>query len=77
VVLYGTIFPKVGGILISRQVLINGRWVTVATTRTKPTGSYGFLLTPRGRSTTHLRTVVAANNGRGLGYSVEVTLSVR
>jgi GH25 family lysozyme M1 (1,4-beta-N-acetylmuramidase) len=77
IVVYGTIYPHAGGILISRQVWTRDHWVTVATTRTKPTGSYGFLVTPGGRSTTHMRTVVAANHGRALGYSIAVTLSVR
>jgi GH25 family lysozyme M1 (1,4-beta-N-acetylmuramidase) len=77
VVVYGTIFPKVGGIQVLRQVLVDNHWVTVARTRTKSTGSYAFLVTPGGRSTTHMRTEVATNGGRAPGYSIEVTLSVR
>lgn len=77
VILSGAISPRFAGVVVARQVWSNGAWHTAATTLTRAGGAYAFRVTPGGKSTTHMRTVVAANHGRAPGYSNEVTLSVR
>jgi GH25 family lysozyme M1 (1,4-beta-N-acetylmuramidase) len=77
IVLSGAISPRFSGIVVARQVWTHGVWRTVATTRTGGAGSYLFRLKINTRSTTYMRTVVAANHNRAPGYSNHVSLSIR
>jgi len=77
VILSGTISPRFAGVIVVRQVWSNGAWRTVARTTTRAGGAYAFRIIITRKSTTHMRTVVAANHGRAPGYSNEVSLSVK
>ena len=77
VILSGAIGPRFSGVTVARQVWSNNTWHTVATTTTGGAGSYLFRLVIAKRSTTRMRTVVAANRGRAPGYSNVVSLSIR
>ena len=77
IILSGTISPRFAGVVVVRQVWSNGVWRTVARTVTRAGGAYAFRIVIGRRSTTHMRTVVAANHGRAPGYSNAVSLSVR
>jgi lysozyme len=76
VFLSGAISPRFAGVIVARQVWARGAWHTVATTTTRGGGAYAFRVTPRGRSTTRMRAVVAATRGRAPGYSPDTTLWV-
>lgn len=75
--LSGTIGPRFAGVVVARQVWSNNAWHTVTTTKSGAGGVYRFRIVVAKRSTTKMRTVVAANRGRAPGYSNAVTLSVR
>jgi len=75
--LSGAIGPRFAGVVVVRQVWSNDAWHNVATTVTGSGGAYVFRIVIAKRSTTKMRTVVAANRGRAPGYSNPVTLSIR
>ena len=66
------------GVVVERQMLDNGQWVTKASTKTKKRGQYRFTIkkaVPAG--TTYRYRVVAMNNGQVIASSPEKTITVR
>lgn len=74
----GRLSTGVKGVVVERQMLDNGQWVTKASTKTKKRGVYRFTIkkaVPAG--TTYRYRVVAMNNGQVVASSPEKTVRVR
>jgi GH25 family lysozyme M1 (1,4-beta-N-acetylmuramidase) len=76
VTLSGTANPYQAGQKVTRQRLMNGKWVARGTTTIDKHGRYSFTLRPKYAGTYVLRDVVAAAGGRGKGHSPRVHLKV-
>jgi hypothetical protein len=72
----GTVAPYKAGQVVSRQRLVNSKWVTKDTTIVSDDGQYSFTITPAKAGTYVFRTVVAKSAYRGLGKTTRLTLTV-
>jgi GH25 family lysozyme M1 (1,4-beta-N-acetylmuramidase) len=76
VVISGTVAPYLAGQKVTRQRLLNGRWVAKDTTTVSDNGEYSFTIVPKVAASYAFRDIVAAGNGRGSGISPKLRLTV-
>jgi hypothetical protein len=72
--LTGTARPGHKGLLVDRQLRVNGTWTTVSSTTTASNGSFAFRVVPKKAATYSYRVVVHSSGARTTGYSGRLVL---
>jgi hypothetical protein len=76
--LTGAVAPGRKGVKVMRQRLVDGKWETFGTTRTKARGSYRFSVIPTVKNGSYTYRVVSAPfDGYAKGYSSTVSFRAR